>query len=364
MEVKVLGSPLYQWEMGRKIKITPPANAKVDRVDFASALDANAVAVKPHEENGVITADIPSILLQSGNPIFVYLVCLGEDLLETTASYVLSVIKRPKPADYVYTETEVKTWESLDQRIKVLESGGASPDVIEQAVKEYLKENPVQAGATQEEARQIQQNKQDIETLSEEKLSVTELNGAINTALAQAKASGEFDGKDGADYVLTEADKKEIAGMVEVPGGGGNVDLSGYATKKYVDDAIANLDIPSGGSAEWKTLDTLDLSSGALSYEVDTTGCTEITIIQVTALECSSSYVAWKGVSRVCSLNKVKGNILSLNYLGAGLITAITGRTSDTLRQGACFTEAEETNNSLVLTFSASTSGTVAILGR
>ena len=44
-------------------------------------------------------------------------------------------------------------------------------------------------------------------------LKQTELDAAINTALAAAKASGEFDGKDGEDYVLTDADKVEIAGM-------------------------------------------------------------------------------------------------------------------------------------------------------
>lgn len=34
---------------------------------------------------------------------------------------------------------------------------------------------------------------------------------AVNAALAQAKASGEFDGKDGNDYVLTDTDRAEIA---------------------------------------------------------------------------------------------------------------------------------------------------------
>lgn len=43
------------------------------------------------------------------------------------------------------------------------------------------------------------------------KLDANKLPEAINTALAQAKASGEFDGKDGNDYVLIDADKTEIA---------------------------------------------------------------------------------------------------------------------------------------------------------
>lgn len=43
-------------------------------------------------------------------------------------------------------------------------------------------------------------------------------------------------GEPGADYVLTEADKQEIAGMVEVSGG--DVDLSDYYTKSEVDELI------------------------------------------------------------------------------------------------------------------------------
>lgn len=49
-------------------------------------------------------------------------------------------------------------------------------------------------------------------------------------------------GDPGEDYVLTEADKKEIAEMaaemVDVPESGGNVDLTGYATEQFVYDGF------------------------------------------------------------------------------------------------------------------------------
>ena len=46
--------------------------------------------------------------------------------------------------------------------------------------------------------------------------------------------SGEFDGKDGSDYILTEEDKEEIAGMVEGGGTTGEIILSDTVTgKKY-----------------------------------------------------------------------------------------------------------------------------------
>lgn len=47
-------------------------------------------------------------------------------------------------------------------------------------------------------------------------------------------------GEPGADYVLTDEDKAEIAGMVEVSGDG--TDLSNYYTKTEVDNKIPSLD--------------------------------------------------------------------------------------------------------------------------
>ena len=55
-------------------------------------------------------------------------------------------------------------------------------------------------------------------------------------------------GEPGADYVLTEADKKEIAGMVEVSGEVGN--LSNYYTKSEVDDKIEQIELTPGPQGE------------------------------------------------------------------------------------------------------------------
>lgn len=52
--------------------------------------------------------------------------------------------------------------------IDAVKSGGATPDVIENAVKNYLDANPVRPGATTEQAAQIEQNKTDIADLQTE----------------------------------------------------------------------------------------------------------------------------------------------------------------------------------------------------
>ena len=94
-----------------------------------------------------------------------------------------------------------------------------------------------------------------------------EISEIVNDALAQAKASGEFKGDpgepgqpgaDGKDYILTDADKTEIAEqaaqMVDVP----DVDLTGYAKTEDIptDEHINGLidtkleGLPSGGGAQ------------------------------------------------------------------------------------------------------------------
>lgn len=53
--------------------------------------------------------------------------------------------------------------------------GEVSPEEIKSAVNEYLEKNPVKAGATTEQAQQIEQNKTDIGSLKEDKADKTSL---------------------------------------------------------------------------------------------------------------------------------------------------------------------------------------------
>lgn len=66
----------------------------------------------------------------------------------------------------VTTPTPITRKEQLLQGIiDAVKSGGATPDVIKGAVNDYLNANPVQPGATTEQAAQIEQNKTDIADL-------------------------------------------------------------------------------------------------------------------------------------------------------------------------------------------------------
>ena len=252
--------------------------------------------------------------------------------LQATTPALVKCVPSILCKDGVPADPMPDVYAQLIEMYENIQTGVIPPETIEKAVEDYLEEHPVQGGATAEESAQIAQNKEDIEKLATDKLDADKLPQAVNDALAQAKASGEFKGDPGDDYVLTEADKKEIAGMVEVPGGGGGGGLTeetdptvpdwakqpqkpkytaaevGAATEKYVDDAIANINIPSGGgSAEWKLVDTFDFSSGALSYTADATGCKEILVVTEVILVCSACYGAWKGVGNIFSAYTMVG---------------------------------------------------------
>lgn len=143
INMKIIGSPLYQWEKGRQLQIIPLRNNTVSGVHFSNSGDSEALVVKPKEENGMIVADIPNILLQSGENIVVYTVNVSESCVETLVDCTFAVRRRAKPSDYVYTEVELLNYETLEKRMKKIEESGVSEEQLAKAVEAYLSKNPV-----------------------------------------------------------------------------------------------------------------------------------------------------------------------------------------------------------------------------
>lgn len=122
--VKVIGTSLCQWESGRQLQLNPSGNMEVTRLDMAHKDSTNALVVIPKEKDGIIVADIPNILLQGDQDIAVFAVNVSGDKTEVINECVLSVKRRPKPDDYIYTETEVLNYTTLEKRISDMEKNG------------------------------------------------------------------------------------------------------------------------------------------------------------------------------------------------------------------------------------------------
>lgn len=161
----------YQWDLDRKLIVEDPS---VTEVHFTNRATNDAYVCETYVEDGITLVNVPNILLQANWRIQAY----AYDGKHTKHDVCYEVINRSKPADYVYTEVEMKTWEQLEAQTGYYTPiVDASGNLTWQASKETL---PVAPGAN----------------------------------IKGEPGKDGKDGKDGADYVLTQADKAEIADMV------------------------------------------------------------------------------------------------------------------------------------------------------
>lgn len=267
------GTSFWQWDTGRKIVIIGDEDICGEAHFCTGSGDPFPVTIRT--EDGRRVADVPDEVLQEAKPFSVYLYHRDGSGGATRCSKRFAVHPRTKPADYVYTPSERQTWSQLLARIEDLEGEG-----LAKAVADYLTENPIEAGATVEQAQQIKQNQTNIARLTNVKLDSDKLPEAVNDALAQAKASGEFDGKDGqngrdgvdgkdGEPGPAGADGKDGSpGKDGVDGKPGKDGQDGKTPVKFVDyftpdeiedvarQAAGMVEVPEGGGGEssWETI--------------------------------------------------------------------------------------------------------------
>lgn len=203
---------LHQWDTGRILKVDPDIN----ELHFAKTPMGRSLDVGVSDGE----ARIPDVLLQTPGSLHIWAFVGSPEDGYTKVSKVITIQPRNKPADYVFTPQEQLTLADIANRVESLEKqidGDSGKDITAESIETALGYTPA-----------------DADELNS-KLDAVKLPEAINTALAQAKESGEFDGQDGQDgqdgddYVLTEADKQEIAEeaakLVDIPDSGTDTSL-------------------------------------------------------------------------------------------------------------------------------------------
>lgn len=108
----------FQWDLNRRLLIEDDS---ITNIHFCNKTDDCALNVEVYKDGGKRYANVPNILLQDAWSIRAYAYC-GECYTKQKAVY--KVEARSKPANYVYTETEVKTWERLAADIEELVTEG------------------------------------------------------------------------------------------------------------------------------------------------------------------------------------------------------------------------------------------------
>lgn len=119
----------YQWDSNQRLIIS---DNTITEVHYCNRTDDCSLVVNTYTENGLLLADVPNILLQDNWDIRAYAYCNG---CYTKQCALFKVIARTKPADYVYTETEVLRWETLEAEVRQIVADN------NQAIREEVEEN-------------------------------------------------------------------------------------------------------------------------------------------------------------------------------------------------------------------------------
>ena len=98
---------LYQWDTGRQVE------CDAEQVHFSNHHYGTSIDV--NVQNGKAT--IPNQLLTSATPLKAWAWVKDSNGEYTKEEQIFIVAKRNKPSDYVYTPTEIKTWQDLQNQI-------------------------------------------------------------------------------------------------------------------------------------------------------------------------------------------------------------------------------------------------------
>ena len=109
----------YQWDIDRKLIVE---DSTIKEVHFCNKTDECSLVCETFKEGEMILVNVPNILLQTDWKIRVY--AFTGDYTKHEACF--KVNSRTKPADYVYTETDIKKYEDHEERITTLENASPS----------------------------------------------------------------------------------------------------------------------------------------------------------------------------------------------------------------------------------------------
>lgn len=100
----------FQWDTGQRLIIN---DNTVIEAHFCNRTDDCSLICEAYTDGGKRVVDVPNILLQDDWDIRVYAYCGNYTKIEER----FEVVKRTRPADYVYTETQVKSWDVMEERV-------------------------------------------------------------------------------------------------------------------------------------------------------------------------------------------------------------------------------------------------------
>ena len=187
---------LYQWDVGQVLEIRGLSLAKAPEIHFTNTgFDLSIVRASRMDASGIVRADIPDLLLQKRSNLTAYVCEDNGDSFRTLYTIVIPVVARNKPGDYIIAEDESLLTE----------------EILKTAIEGYIDKNsPLVYMRSYNGYIQFSGNNVDW----------------VNViATSDIKGDTGDKGDKGDAYVITDADKREIAEIVltdYIPWTGGN----------------------------------------------------------------------------------------------------------------------------------------------
>lgn len=232
----VYGSPLYQWDINRQLRI--------DTVDVHSNFmihcchrdDTSTLVVEPIFDGDVILVNIPNILLQRHGNIRVYVVVEGDTIYDTS----FYVMARPKPDDYVYTETEILDYRRYEKIAKEQNAQSQAAATAAAASSAAAKQSETAAKESETNARECADS---ADVANAAAVAARDESVAARDASVSAAAASEQFRKDTAD-IKAAAEKSIAIGL--------DAALSDISTSRYtaVNDIMDASDVAVGNVRE------------------------------------------------------------------------------------------------------------------
>ena len=323
-----------QWDLNRKIIVEDDS---ITQVHFTNLLNKNALVseVKNH------LADVPNVLLQDYGTILIY----GYDGNYTKYVEAFRVVRREKPEDYIYTETEVLNYNNLLERMNNIEGS------IQQVVTNYLRENPPKVDLEGYATKEYVDNaiaaisavdlsdyftKEEANAKFATKDEIPSTSGLATEEFVNRKVSG-LASESYVDDAVAAVPKPDLSGYAlksEIPSTAGlateqyvneavsnvSVDLTGYATETYVNEAVAGIEIPE-----------VDLSGYALKSEIPSTaGLATETFVNEAVAAIEIPEVDLSGYQEKLTAGDnitIEGNVISATGGSGGGSVAVDGTT-------------------------------------
>lgn len=256
---------LFQWDLNQKIPCQFP------EAHFASIGSSDALIVSADGGN----ASVPNILLQEPKDIMVWF--MRDDAVADSGR--IRVITRAKPADYIYTETEVHTFESLVGKVEDViakgntatcnansaaskadsaankanaASGKAAQAEAEIKANEVLR-NEAEQGRVEAEATRSTHESQRTETFN---TNLVSWNGKVDAACKKATDTASKAAQDAKTVTNAAVAKTEEATQAAVAKAQTATDNATTAANK-AEAAVAKLPLPLGNTLKGEVEATL-----------------------------------------------------------------------------------------------------------